>query len=97
MGAERIRDEDNFEKGVKEGVQKGLKEGVEKGLKEGVEKGLKEGVEKGLKEGVEKGLKEGEKRKAIDTAKKMLAKNSDLNFISECTGLTPQEIKNLNP
>jgi predicted transposase/invertase (TIGR01784 family) len=79
MGAERIRDEDNFEKG----------------LKEGTEKGLKEGVEKGLKEGTEKGLKEGEKQTKITTAKKMLENNIDLNIISSCTGLTPKEIKNL--
>ena len=71
MGAERIRDEDNFEKG------------------------LKEGVEKGLKEGVEKGLKEGEKRKSLETAEKMLKNNIDPNIISNCTGLTLKEIKDL--
>jgi predicted transposase/invertase (TIGR01784 family) len=75
MGAERIRDEDNFEKGVKEGVEKGKQEG--------------------LKEGVEKGLKEGEKRKSLETAEKMLKNNIDPNIISNCTGLTLKEIKDL--
>lgn len=37
------------------------------------------------------GLDEGK----IEIAKKMLEKNSDISFISECTGLTIEEINNL--
>jgi len=77
--------------GIKEGIEKGLKEGVEKGLKEGVEKGLKEGVEKGLKEGVEKG----EKEKAVNIAIASIKKGIDITTISEITGLSIHEIKEI--
>ena len=46
-------------------------------------------------EGYEAGIIDGQKSKQIDIAKKMLEKNSDINFISECTGLTIEEIENL--
>ena len=43
----------------------------------------------------EEGIKEGEKNKAISMAKAMKAKNMDINLISEITGLSIKEIKNL--
>ena len=43
-------------------------------------------------EGIQQGLEQGK----IDTAKKMLEKNMDINIISEITGLTTEEITNLN-
>ena len=46
-------------------------------------------------EGYEAGIIDGQKSKQIDIAKKMLEKNSDINFISECTGLTIEEIEKL--
>uniref|UniRef100_UPI003F4C411F Rpn family recombination-promoting nuclease/putative transposase n=1 Tax=Brachyspira catarrhinii TaxID=2528966 RepID=UPI003F4C411F len=53
------------------------------------------GREEGLKEGLEKGIEQGEKNKAITMAKNMKARNMDLNLISELTGLSIEEIKNL--
>lgn len=41
------------------------------------------------------GFEEGEKNKQIEIAKKMLNKKSDINFISECTGLSIEEIKSI--
>ena len=41
------------------------------------------------------GLSEGEQKKSIEIAKRMLAKETDINFISECTGLSIEEIKKL--
>ena len=41
------------------------------------------------------GIIEGKKSKQIEIAKKMLSKDSDINFISECTGLSIDEIDNL--
>ena len=43
----------------------------------------------------ENGLAEGEHNAKIETAKKMLSKGSDIKFVSECTGLTIEEIKKL--
>jgi len=66
-----------------------------KGIAEGLEKGLAEGLEKGLAEGKAEGLAEGEKKKQIEIAKKMKAKNIPLEDIMEITSLSREEIKNL--
>ena len=63
---------------------------------EGREEGLKEGKIEGEKKGREEGLKEGEKNKSIEIAKNMLKLNIDINIISQSTGLTINEIKELN-
>lgn len=48
-----------------------------------------------LERAKDEGLAEGEHKKAIETARKMLSKGSDIDFISECTGLSIDEIKKL--
>jgi predicted transposase/invertase (TIGR01784 family) len=47
------------------------------------------------KEGIEEGLQKGEKNKAIEMAKKMLAKNRPIDEIVEFTELTEEEIKSI--
>ena len=47
------------------------------------------------KEGKQEGKAEGKKEEKIEIARNMLAKNSDIQFISECTGLSIDEINNL--
>ena len=56
-------------------------------IQEATEHGHKEGYQEGIEQGIEQGVKE--------TAKKMLQKGSDIDFISECTGLSTEEINNL--
>ncbi|ELV04506.1 Rpn family recombination-promoting nuclease/putative transposase, partial [Brachyspira hampsonii] len=51
--------------------------------------------EEGRKEGRLEGIKEGIKENQILTAKNMKNKNMDINLISELTGLSIEEIKNL--
>lgn len=75
----------SFEEGLKEGEQIGL----EKGEQIGLEKGEQIGLEKGEQIGLAKGLK----KKAIETAKKMLPKGYPVEDIMELTGLTAQEIE----
>jgi len=58
--------------------------------------GLEKGIEKGIEIGVEKGKLEGEQQKAIEIAKKMLAKNSNIDIIVEFTGLSYEEIKGIS-
>lgn len=55
-----------------------------------------EGHELGRTEGRVEGRAEGEKSKQLEIAKRMLEKKSDIYFISECTGLSIDEINNLN-
>ena len=49
----------------------------------------------GLREGMEKGLLAGERKKAIETAKKMLENKIPIDLITECTGLSLEEVKRL--
>ena len=58
---------------------------------EGRESGLKEGRESGLKEGRESGLKEAQERIAL----KLKASGMELSEIAEVTGLSEEEIENL--
>ena len=67
----------------------------EEGIKEGIEKGIKEGKLEGLKEGIEEGIKKGKLAEQISMAKAMKNKNMDINLISEITGLSIEEVRNL--
>jgi predicted transposase/invertase (TIGR01784 family) len=51
-----------------------------------------EGLEEGLKKGLEKGLEKGARERAIDIAKKMLAKGEDVSIIIEYTSLSHDDI-----
>ncbi|MBP3919987.1 MAG: hypothetical protein J6D28_00305, partial [Bacilli bacterium] len=50
----------------------------------------------GFDEGKSIGFNEGEKNKQIEIAKNMLNKKFDLNTIASITGLTREELENLN-
>ena len=52
-------------------------------------------MELDLKKAKEEGIEQGEKMKAISMAKNMKNRNMDINLISELTGLSIEEIKNL--
>ena len=67
------------------------KKGVAKGLAKGLKQGRKQGKEEGLKQGKEEGLKEGK----LETAGKMLSDGLSIDLISQYTGLTISEIKQL--
>lgn len=49
----------------------------------------------GIEQGIERGIEQGEKMKEISMAKNMKNRNMDINLISELTGLSIEEIKNL--
>ena len=67
----------------------------QKGLEEGLEKGIQKGLQKGIQKGIQKGKKEGEHIKAIQTARKMLARKMDVSLIADVTGLSFGEITKL--
>ncbi len=56
---------------------------------------LKREREEGIKEGMEEGVEKGKKSEKIAIAKKFKNSGIDINIISENTGLSIEEIKNL--
>ena len=69
---------------------RGMSRGMEKGMKQGMEKGM----EKGRQEGIEQGRQEGENR-IKKTVKNMASMNMSVDVISQVTGLSQEEVKNI--
>ncbi|MCL2117933.1 MAG: hypothetical protein FWH27_05845, partial [Planctomycetaceae bacterium] len=65
-------------------------------LKTAEKRGLKKGVKKGIDIGKAEGKAEGEIQKAIDIARNLKKKGLDADFIAETTGLSPEEIEQLD-
>ena len=55
----------------------------------------KAGLKEGMALGEAKGLLAGERKKAIETAKKMLENEIPIDLITKCTGLSLEEVKRL--
>lgn len=72
-----------------------LKKNFFEGLNKGMKKGIKEGIKEGRKEGREEGIKTGEKNKQIEIAKNFLKQGLDRETISNCTGLSIEELNAL--
>jgi len=66
-----------------------------KGITKGEEIGHSKGLQEGKEIGHSQGLKEGEKRKAVEMAEKCLQKGMEWSDISDLTGLTLEEIKQI--
>ena len=64
-------------------------------LKNSYKRGIDEGKEEGLQEGIEKGLQEGIEYNMVSMIKNMLKKKADYNFISEVSGKSIEEIKEI--
>ena len=58
-------------------------------------KGVEKGLEQGRAEGRAEGRVEGRTEEKKDIARKMKTMGVDINVISQATGLTPEEIENL--
>ena len=78
---------------IQEGIAIGEQKGREVGKEEGIQLGMVKGEEKGLKKGRAEGIQEGLEK----TAKQMLAKGLDTQFISELTGLSEEQLQQLTP
>jgi len=63
--------------------------------KEGKTEGIMEGEIQGVKKGIKKGIKEGEKKRALQIAKKMLAKGMKVGDVVSFTGLTKAEVNKM--
>ncbi len=74
-------------------IERIQKEAQRIGEELGRKAGLKEGEKKGVEKGIKKGEKKGRKEEKIEMAKKMKAKGTDVEFISEITGLSREELE----
>jgi predicted transposase/invertase (TIGR01784 family) len=75
---------------------KGRAEGEAKGRAEGEAKGKAEGRAEGIAKGKAEGIAEGGAKVKLELARKMLARGLDAGTISEITGMTVGQIKQLN-
>ena len=71
------------------------KEALLIGEKQGIEEGEEKGFKKGIKQGVKKGKMEGAEEKVLEVIINMLKKKLDYDTISEVTGKTIEEIKEI--
>lgn len=78
----RLKEQDELETALAEGLEKGYKKGVSEGRKKGHQKGLKEGMER-----MEKNLE--------NVIQNMINKNIDYQTISEVTGKDIDTIKKI--
>ena len=101
LGGENIMDEYvkeaeevSFEGGVGEAYDKewALRD---QGYRDGLSQGKAEGFSQGKVEGKAEGISEGKNERNIEIAKNMLSKAMEVELISEITGLSIEEIKNL--
>ena len=51
--------------------------------------------ERWTKEGKQEGLQEGERKKALETARRMISRNMDIATIADLTGLSEDDVRNL--
>ena len=95
-------EEVSFEGGVGEAYDKewalrdqGYRDGLSQGKAEGKAEGFSQGKVEGREEGREEGRAEGISQGKVEIAKNMLAKNMEIELISEITSLTEDEINSL--
>lgn len=70
--------------------------GVNEAKREGRAEGRAEGIVEGRAEGRAEGIVEGQRKKAVQIAQKLLLLNMDLDTICSTTGLSIEDINNLN-
>ena len=89
--------EKEWERAKKELIEEGiLKKGGAMNVRQVIkEKGIWEGMQKGRKEGMQKGMQKGRKEGMQKVVLNMLKKKTDISFISEVTGLSAKEVKQL--
>ena len=73
----------------------GRMEGREEGRMEGREEGRMEGREEGIQEGIKRGIKKGQTETMLANARKMKSYGLAWDMIAEITGLTIEEVKDL--
>ena len=80
---------------MQEGYSEGMSHGLEEGLKQGFSQGISQGISQGFSQGISQGISQGAHDKAVETARLMLANNIEISMVAKCTGLTEEEIKQI--
>ena len=60
-----------------------------------MEKGMEKGMKQGMEKGIEQGRQEGENHIKVQTVKNMASMNMSVDVISQVTGLSQEEVKNI--
>ena len=60
-----------------------------------LEKGIEQGRKKGLEQGIEQGLERGIQQQKVETARNLILKGMDNDFVREVTQLTPETIEQI--
>ena len=81
---------------IKNSIDTAKREGKEEGLAEGMEKGLAEGMEKGMEKGLAEGMEKGMNQRSLEIARKMLENGMDTATVMEITGLSEEEMLQIN-
>ena len=71
------------------------KRGMEKGRAEGMAEGMVKGMAKGMAKGIAKGIAKGELSKGLEVARNLLAMGMSWTQIIQATGLTEDQLKQL--
>ena len=92
---DRLKELARLEDAKIEGHEAGYSEGHSSGYSEGHSSGYSDGKNEGKIEGKIEGKLEGKLESKIEIAKNFLSKNIAKEIISECTGLTIEELEQL--
>jgi len=68
----------------------------EEGMERGIEQGIERGIEQGIERGIERGIKQGINKSKIEMAQKALKKGLSYEDIADLTGLSVEEIKQID-
>lgn len=68
----------------------------QKGIEKGIKKGRAEGLQLGEQLGIEKGRSEGERQATLKIARTMLQNHIDRNTVMQMTGLTEDDLVQIN-
>ena len=75
--------------------EEGYQEGFELGQKRGEELGIERGIEKGIEKGIEQGIEKGSLSTKQEIAKSLLNEKVGIDVISKTTGLSLEELKEI--
>ena len=71
------------------------KRGMEKGIAQGIAQGMAQGMAQGIAQGMAKGIAKGELSKGLEVARNLLAMGMSWTQIIQATGLTEDQLKQL--
>ena len=92
---------DEFEQRTLEAIQEYdtqkyiRKEALREGRSEGIRQGREEGIEEGIEQGIEQGIAQGIQLSTISIIKSMISNNMNYKVISDITGKSIKEIKEI--